>query len=365
MHVGFGIDQDSISHKTVNTEVNPQLAEMITACIDWIQSAHMRPPLLVAAALTKLRGIANLLSKCLLSLVLKGQAREIIAKITTLLPENGGKQQGVELVVRTLDSLLADIVFGSHALGYYYYSQVVKELIACGIDQIFLGLHRNLLFCTQKHLEGHPNLLSAIEVTLQAMFKTLIFPFENTYVSYSTDSDLGQISQVNYPYRWTPHINNPHFLQTLVTFVLHSATSDELVVEGLRVLSIMSSGRLDPSTPEEIMNNFKRVMLNLGTQVLESFDSKRRKPPALVLELLIDQCARFSKVYSIMHLGKYRAHFERYLQAFATATAHIFQREPDVGFHFHHVDLQPDTLEHSQGRFRADSELRECFDLSG
>ena len=355
MRVGYGIDKDSINQKTATAEVNPQIAKMITSCIDWIQSAHMRPPLLVATILTKLRGIANLLSKCLLSLVLKGQAREVIAKITTLLPENGGQQQGVELVVRTLDSLLADIVFGSHALGYYYYSQVVKELISCGIDQIFLGLHRTLLFCIQKHLEGHPNLLSAIEVTLQAMFKTLIFPFENTYVSYSTDSDLGQISQVNYPYRWTPHINNPQFLQTLVAFVLHPATSDQLMVEGLRVLSIMSSGRLDPSTPEEVMDNFKRVMLNLGTQVVESFDTKRRKPPALVLELLIDQCARFSKVYNIMQLGKYRTHFERYLQAFATATAHIFQREADVVLSCNALDLQSNTLEHHESRLRADS----------
>jgi hypothetical protein len=306
-------------------------AQIITFCLQLVQNAGTIPSLLVAKALNQIRGMSNLVSKCLLSAIIRGHTKKGILSLTYALPQLAQSNQAIELIIRSLDGLLSDVVFGSHSLGYYYYALIIKELISHSIDAIYSTIYQALEVLPQRYFDGDQSAHAALEVTLQAMFKTVVFPFENTYVNYSTDIDLSQIGQANYPYRWTPSLLNPQFLQSLVSLVIHPSVSDTLLIETLRLMSMISSGRADPSASTEITTNFIRLMLTLGSQVLSSLQSRRRQPTDQVLEQLIDQTARLLKVWPIKTLEKHGAQLRAFLESYNIFTTIVFQREFDVG----------------------------------
>lgn len=277
--------------------------------------------------------VSNLAAKCLLSSLLQGNGCDYIRILTVQITEGPFHIQRTEMVVKILDGLLGDVVFGSHSLGYYYYSLIVKELVESAVDIMFVALHQSLSTSLKCYFDGHPELVPVIEICLQAMFKILSFPFDNTYVSYSTDCDLSNICQVNYPYRWSKFLTSAPFLQSIVRFLLQHGLPVQLQVESLRLLSVISSGRRDPGLSDTVISDFKTIMLTLSHQVLQTYEGQRKPVPSRVLEQLIDQAARLIKVWNLSELDKLDNNsLGTFLSAYRQCTMQIFQRETDVAY---------------------------------
>lgn len=208
---------------------------------------------------------------------------------------------------------MSEITMNSHCMGYFNYSVTMAEFIRQVIDQLFEATFTvTCLLMARIGSQATEESIKLLELGLKALYALLCFPFENTYVSYSTDQDLSDLNITVVPFDWGNRLKDLEFLQSMQSLSCNTVLPEgsKLRFEAIRLVSKLSSCKLEQVLSHSESSPVAKFFMLYGSGVTSYYDRINKMPPVEVLEQLLDQIGRLFKLYRILKLGKNKEEFK-------------------------------------------------------
>ena len=182
---------------------------------------------------------------------------------------------------------MVELTTGSHLLGYYNYSLVVSNFVRLLADTVFNQLLDVLGVCLANKLDH--DLLS---VCCDSLVALLLFPFENSYVSFASDLDLSEHTVNQIPLRWSTRIFHVDYLFALQQVSCSPATRPDVSLAVVRFVATLAACRLDPGLPEDQYQAYLKYQMTFVPTLLHALSAAGRQLSQEILELLVDLIGR-------------------------------------------------------------------------
>lgn len=226
-------------------------------------------------------------------------------------------EAGVKVGFMFVETLVNEVFMNSHIIGYFNYTITIAEFTRQVIDRLFDATFTVCCLTIERFFQGpSENLVIIIESGLKALYALLSYPFENSYISFSTDQDLSDPSITIIPFEWANKLKEPAFfgyLQALSSSNLYPPNSS-LRLAAITLASKFSSCKIDAvMSAVETAPLLKSVML-YTSHVMEYYERLDKLPTDEIMEQLLDQIHRLFKLYRVMKLSKHKDEFKRLMQ---------------------------------------------------
>ena len=233
---------------------------------------------------------------------------------------------GIQLIAYLLD----EVIMNSYWLGYFNYSCLVGEFGIQVNPRLFEALHVTLQQLLNGFIQGDRSRLRLVGEAFEVYTKFLHFPFENTYVTFSTDIDLSDHSSTAVPVKLAPFIFDRNFLTAVENFCLSREVSEETRTQAIGFLSKQVSCKLDIAMPEEAASEYVKFHMLFLSKVLSLFDQLGRSPGETNLDLLLDHVGRLFRLLRVSKLLKHKEEMTVLLNSFVLLSRIILVKDPQV-----------------------------------
>lgn len=242
-------------------------------------------------------------------------------------------EAGIRVGFMFVETLVSEVYMNSHIMGYYNYTITISEFTRQLADLLFDATFKVCCRVIEKFSQSpSQDLIVLTEHGLKAMNSLLNYPFENSYISFSSDQDLSDPSITIIPYLWANSLKDPQFfryLEGLSCSTIYPPSSNLRLI-AITLASKYSSLKMDAViSAVENAPLVKSVMLYTG-QVLNYFDSQSKMPSDEIMEQLLDQIMRIFKLYRVTKLSKHKDEFKSLMHVLCTISKLVYMNYTDL-----------------------------------
>lgn len=234
---------------------------------------------------------------------------------------------GIQLIAYLLD----EVIMNSYWLGYFNYTCLIGEFNSQVNPRLFEAMHLTLQQLLNNFSQGDRSRLRLLGETFEVYTKFLHYPFDNTYVTFSSDIDLSDHSSTAISLKLVPFIFDRNFLAAVENFCLSHDVTEEVRTQAIAFMSKQVSCKLDSAMPEENASEYIRFQMLYLSKVLSIFDQLGRNPGSENLELLLDHVGRLFRLLRVSKLARFKEELTVLLNSFLLLSRIILVREPQVG----------------------------------
>lgn len=290
------------------------------------------PEFVVVFHFTQLRTICNTMAMCTKLLVTKinmvGTITTILAK-TILSNDEGGIRVGFMFV----ETLVNEVYMNSHIMGYFNYTITLAEFTRQLVDRLFESTYSVGFFVIENFAKTPtPDLMVLTELWLKAMLSLINYPFENSYISFSTDQDLSDPAITIIPFDWATKLKDPQFFQYLELLACspNLPPSSSLRQTAICVASKFSSCRMDAVISSTESAPLVRAVMGFSGNIMKYFDSQNILPTDEIIEQLLDQINRIFKLYRVTKLSKQKEEFKHLMHVLVLLSKLVYRNYTDL-----------------------------------
>jgi hypothetical protein len=232
-----------------------------------------------------------------------------------------------------VEILMNEITMNSHAMGYFNYTTTLGEFIRQVVDQVFDATFTvTCLLIAKIGSQATEESVNLLELALKSIYALLNFPFENSYISFSTDQDLSDQSITIVPFDWATRLKDLEFLQSMQSLSCSTLLpeSSKLRFEAIRLISKLSSCKLDQVLSTNDVPPVSKFFMHYSSAVTTYYDRINKMPPNEVIEQLLDQIGRLFKLYRILKLGKAKDEFKILMNTLVLLSKVAYLSFPDL-----------------------------------
>ncbi len=235
---------------------------------------------------------------------------------------------GIQLIAYLLD----EVIINSYWLGYFNYACLVSEFNSQINPRLFEAMHITLQQLLNGFLQGDRSRLRLIGDTFEVYTKFLHYPFDNTYITFSSDLDLSDHSSTTFPIKLAPFMFDRSFLIAVESFCLSPLVTEDVRTKAISFLSKQVSCKMEVAMPEEANSQYISFHMLFLSKMLSMFDQMDRNPGSENLDLLLDHVGRLFRLLRVSKLIKFKEEMVVLLNSFLLLSRIIFVREPQVFF---------------------------------
>jgi hypothetical protein len=234
--------------------------------------------------------------------------------------------------IQLIGFLLDEVIMNSYWLGYFNYTCLVGEFNSQVNCRLFQALHATVQQLLKGFFQGDRSRIRLLGDAFEAYTKFLHYPFDNTYITFSSDIDLSDHSVTSISIKLAAFMFDKNFLMAVENFCLSQLVTEEVRTHAISFMSKQVSCKLDASMPDEIVSEYTKLHMLFLSKMLSMFDQLGRSPSVEHLELLLDHVGRLFRVFRVTRLAKHKEEMATLLQSFLILSRIIFLRDPAVCF---------------------------------
>lgn len=229
------------------------------------------------------------------------------------------------------DLLLSEVMINSHNIGYFNYCTLINEFSNQNIvHTIFDHTYNVLMQYLYRYVNIDPTCGNALQGMLEVMFKLLIFPFENSFITFSTDLDLSEHSTCILPHSWSERVFSIKFLELLLGVAVFPNALEGVRVEALKVLSMLAACRLDSNITPEQQSQYMCFQMLVPVHMINFYTSMKRPPSKETIEPIVDLIGRLMRNFRIFKMSKLKEEFCKLLETMVVLSKIVFVSFPEL-----------------------------------
>ena len=256
-------------------------------------------------------------------------------------------EAGIRVGFMFVETLVNEVYLNSHTMGYFNYTITLSEFTRQIVDRLFEAVFTVCCFVIEKFSQSYSHDLAVlVEHGLKAMLSLLSYPFENSYISFSSDQDLSDPCITIIPFDWANRLKEPMFFEYLQAISCSNAypASSSLRLAAITLASKLSSCRMDAvMSAVESAPLVKNIML-YSRHVLDYFDKQGKMPSDEVIEQLLDQILRIFKLYRVTKLSKNKEEFKHLMHLIVLLSKIVYSNCTDLDNRIFHTVMNIWTL---------------------
>lgn len=249
------------------------------------------------------------------------QVQEILQRLLSV----EGNQGKVVTALYFLESLVSEIVINSHLNGFFNYTTIISEFNKQLIDLVFQTAYKVASDVLAGVLLDSISNLELIKASQELLFAVLTFPYENSFISFSTECNLSEHNQTMYPFRWADKLLNVCFLENLASVALMPQIGEDLRVLIMQNISWLASTKHDMSQDPNLLAMNLKCHLKYPEMLISSYTQSGRIPSCEVVESLLDQMIRLIKTNRILRLARLKTEFLQWIDVLLLLSKFVYK----------------------------------------